>query len=728
MSSTIIDNILNIPEDLCLSFPEEASPNEIVDIFYSRLTGEMKAQPLLYAHKLREIKPLTHSSILFRKCYDLFVDKFSLSSPALEEHSKYVDPLTKYAIALSNNKLTLLNDSLNSLLQDEAFMNNQVLSSNGLDLIHQIFFTFSISHEKIDVSFIAKALDAPDVSKEKDLIDKILKKCLGRLSPRIGITNPNKELIKKSIKESICYFRQLEKEKQNKFINKEVDLIYDILSIPKRRKQLETQLNKFLQKYNQNSCQDCQDPLIKAFISIQSKDSVDDSKELSTNSIVKWPILKKLALLESLSHTPHFEPPSEEEYPLLSVSKGSIHTLYCLLPIASMFLNNPMPFNPVAILQQEPAPSFDHPMPKEPSSNPLIDVPSYLDHRFPKDLRTFLVDNSKSIEVCLGNEEEFKRTVATKYPDYRFKAQLTTISSLNFFVYSKKDNLNDIKIFVQNITSPARLNHFSYILKHIGVTLGKLPTLGSFEEVYEKERKALENWSSQWKEQPKVLFIGTSILPYIGKDMKVKDKLETPNNTMLCRGSYLKITGPDQKSLPVLSFSMPNGELSGVLTKFCLEKGIETIIMLGAGGALKSKDFTPHISDYISFSSSYLDDQILSIPQENLHPLVHELPKDLPFYNQRETHQTVSSPLLEDETWLNEVESKNVSIVDVETAHIVKNFLSEIAKNPNIKILPGLFISDVVNVKGETLTEKISSEKAFANTPELINKLLKVLK
>lgn len=711
MSSIRFDTILKVPEILCPSFPEGASPNELVDIFYSSLTPEMKATPLVYAHKLREIEPLTRNYTLFRKCYDLFVGKFGVSSPALEKPSQFIDPLTKYAIALSHEKLTLLNDSLNSLLQDATFMNNKILSPSGLNLIHQIFFTLSISHRKIDTSFIHTAIVAHAVAEERALLEKILKKCMGKLSARIGITNPNKELIKNSIKESIVYFRELEKEKKCVSINSEVDLIYNILSIPKHTRQLETQLNGCLETYSKDSCTDHPDhPLIQDFI--------------SDYSISKWPISKKLALLKLLLQTQHIKRPCVQNYPLLNISKGSIDTLCCLLPIASTFLNNPMPFHPKPIMQVEDVPSFDHPMPKASYSNPLIDVPSYLNHRFPKNLRTFFMDHSQSIEVCLGNEEEFKRIVAAKYPDYRFKAELTSVSSFHFFVYSRKDDPRAIKIFVQNITSPARLTHFAYILKHIGINLDTLTMIGSFEEIYKKERKALEDWSLQWKQQPQVLFIGTSILPYIKKRT---DVIETPNNTTLCRGCYLNINGPDQKSITALSFSMPNGELSGVLTQFCLEKGVETVIMLGAGGAVKSEDFTPHISDYISFSSSYIDDQILTIPQKNLHPLIDVLLQDFAFYNKTTAHQTVSSPLLEDEAWLKDVKSKNVYLVDVETAHILKKFILHIERNPKIKILPGLFISDIVNSEEEKLEEKISSKNAFAQTPQLITRLLERL-
>jgi hypothetical protein len=78
---------------------------------------------------------------------------------------------------------------------------------------------------------------------------------------------------------------------------------------------------------------------------------------------------------------------------------------------------------------------------------------------------------------------------------------------------------------------------------------------------------------------------------------------------------------------------------------------------------------------------------------------------------------TVDSPLVETEKWLKKHEKSKTS-VDVETYHILKALKEAKAKNLNMKILPGVFTSDVLGA--HPLVEKISGEEALVNIGKVI--------
>ncbi|MFC0139594.1 hypothetical protein ACFFJN_05650 [Erwinia mallotivora] len=92
------------------------------------------------------------------------------------------------------------------------------------------------------------------------------------------------------------------------------------------------------------------------------------------------------------------------------------------------------------------------------------------------------------------------------------------------------------------------------------------------------------------------------------------------------------------------------------------------------------------------------------------------------FENARLTSNvTVDSPLQETQRWLED--NKDTGNVDVETAHILRALTEA---RSNVKVLPGLFVSDVV---GEhPLEGKISTADAYQKLPEFVTAALRMIR
>ncbi len=520
------------------------------------------------------------------------------------------------------------------------------------------------------------------------------------------------------------HFSERLKEKRSPCqITKEAQIIYEILSSQEKKIALEKQLDKFFRfipsPFFTSESQNLDSAFICAFNPCSLKISSLEKKIFLFNR------LQQLTTFQELYKT--F--PDAKSCAMLHMLDSTYRTLMQLLPSAHFFLNNPLALNPSASVDpRETWDCFLHPLPLASKDalmqDCLINVPAYMNRRFSDQLLKALASApADAISVFLGNRDQLDVFVKAQHPEFTLSSELKSPSSFKFFIYESKHLPGKIKVFILNVTSPSRLTHLSYILKLSGLESRAIPVWGSFDKVFAQERASLEKWSTKWAEPPKVLFLGTNISHYLGQDIKAIKSETTPSDHMLCRGNYMILDTSDGTKTPVLSFSMPNGELAGILTSFCLEKGVKSVVMIGAGGAIGSESLTPEIGDYITFSKSMLQNSCLSIPKENLHPMVQTL-RTLPFGKITELHETVASPLEEDKRWLESSCTKNVSMVDVETGHIFQSFIAHLERNPAITILPGLFVSDIVNDPSNTLSEKISPKKAFAKTPELIKQII----
>ncbi len=180
------------------------------------------------------------------------------------------------------------------------------------------------------------------------------------------------------------------------------------------------------------------------------------------------------------------------------------------------------------------------------------------------------------------------------------------------------------------------------------------------------------------------------------------------------KGSVIRFRGR-----VIVVLRMPNGRLSGLLTKAILQqKSVDVLFMAGAGGSLRSKDKVS-IGSYQRFSKATLDTtgEQVEISDANLLDLPH-LPNKT-----TEATITVASPLVETSEWAANKKEGGFTTVDVESFHILKAVSDQIhsANRSCRRILSGMFISDIVGE--ESLQDKIGA-KAYETAPQLINACL----
>jgi len=647
----------------------------------------------------------------------------------------WLTPLAKHEIALSHEKLQKYKTSFTPL--DESYSS---LSEDAKKLIHRVLFRLSLTHEKIDDKFIDEELSRHPKEEEKKPIVKFLTSCIKSFSCRNGFSEPNKDVAKSLIKKSILEIQKKATKSTKDFsASSDAAYVYDVLSSPAL-----TEI--FLTKTLANEIQILQKYLTIKPLSFEcikqslSKEEVEFLRKhtgaFSLMSAIQIDKLEHLRFLEldlltkkeqlilfkilSLFQTCRCKDS------ILKLSYGAIATLVDLLGDKNKFEDlHAADLLSKKELDFEKFTHFYHPLPRL-DEEPLIDIESYLNNRFSKSLQEFILSHSDNLEVFLGNEKELETYFHRAHPDYELKAELKSPSSFRFFQYSKIDNPNDVKLIIVNVNSESRLRHLGYVLKHMGVKGETLKVSGDFHRVYENEIAALKNWAMSLEKKPEILFIGSNVLPCLGAlKEKVSNQKTTPKDgSMLCNGDFGEI---DSVKVPFVTFSMPNGELAALLTRFWLENGVKKVVMVGAGGAIRSEKSPANVSSYIYFDTSFLEDTHFQIPEENLDPTLLKL-KDLDFLQSTKCHRTVSTPLEETQKWLEKASSEDVSLVDVETAHIFKSFLMHLEKSPSITICPGLFISDIVNSKEESLKEKISSKTAFLHAAELIKALLDGIK
>lgn len=175
----------------------------------------------------------------------------------------------------------------------------------------------------------------------------------------------------------------------------------------------------------------------------------------------------------------------------------------------------------------------------------------------------------------------------------------------------------------------------------------------------------------------------------------------------------------DGKIVSLVSFRMPNGDLSRVATKVLFKQSqVNGFVMVGAGGSL-SKD--SDIGNYQVTTQSRLEGKkTISINPNRILPLPIKDNKEICSSNN--SNVTVISPPVETREWLQKAKTENQS-VDVETYFIMEALDEAIdGKHEETKVFPGLFISD--QVEGHPLVEKIDINNAWKELSNLLTQSL----
>ncbi len=378
-------------------------------------------------------------------------------------------------------------------------------------------------------------------------------------------------------------------------------------------------------------------------------------------------------------------------------------------------------------------------------SAPLVDSESYLDNRVPKSISRILKYQPTKIEAFLGRKEEMIAFFEKHQPDYEFRGSVAhSQNSFDYQIFAHKSNLKDFKIVVTGIPSRSKLVKLFRTLKAAGVPLEEMGYRGNFQRVAEVELQALETLSSKWPEVPSVVFIGSdclkreSDLTVRGKSFNIMTKPKDPrykkcprstsdiDNNTLVKGSYYYVESRGAKPFTAMSFRMPNGELSYDVVKKLLQKGVKKIVMIGAGGYIERADQAIEgdvVGRFQPVKTSSKDDKVLSIDDD----IMMQTEGFGEYFLQPDhVHSTVNCVLDEDELWLNTRKKRGEGSVDVEVFHVmsaVNDYITD-GGSKDFKVLPGVFISDVVGDEDYSIAEKISGKNAFQHTSSLIGEVL----
>ncbi|WP_071761412.1 hypothetical protein [Burkholderia ubonensis] len=303
---------------------------------------------------------------------------------------------------------------------------------------------------------------------------------------------------------------------------------------------------------------------------------------------------------------------------------------------------------------------------------------------------------------------------------------ISSNTSTKFDLFSNSSNGKSLLV-LSGMSGTTRIKHQLLQLHFADVDLNRVKIVGDIDSLKAKSGADLRKELSQLPSiQNKTLFVGArwQIMESLGKQLfNVDDsakegtgygKLDVKEHKVADFVFDTATLNLDGRQHLVAALRMPNGDLAYDAMKGFLDHGFNQVIMCGAGGRLAGD---AQVGDYMLLERSQYGDQSISLAQECIH-----VPGVKLFENAKLTSNvTVDSPLQETQRWLDE--NQETGNVDVETAHILRA-LTEVG--PNVKVLPGLFVSDVV---GEhPLEGKISSDDAYRRLPEFVTASLRMIR
>lgn len=351
--------------------------------------------------------------------------------------------------------------------------------------------------------------------------------------------------------------------------------------------------------------------------------------------------------------------------------------------------------------------------PTEPKrSSFFMDTQEYLNNRFSLTSLRFLKAHESVIEVFLGSKEDMVAFYKNASERFELSFEFVNPNATRLFVFYNQKGA--AKVVALGISSPSRLKHFSCQLSQAGIEVPSIAVRGNFDRIYQAEKERFFSWFDSLAVKPTHLFLGSNILSKLKKEKGVKLSHDSHYHH-LCKGSYGSFKNL-KKTFSFLSFSMPNGELAGEFTRWCMEKGISTVIILGAAGFLGDERSKDQIGDYKMIYRVFMDEQEEIAIKESS---IYKCPQLDFMKDSKDRHVTVSSPLEEDTLWVKKQLDMGVRSTDVELYHIFKAL-----HKSSLKILPGLFLSDKINDEELSLTKKISVENAFLHIRDLAQSIV----
>ena len=289
----------------------------------------------------------------------------------------------------------------------------------------------------------------------------------------------------------------------------------------------------------------------------------------------------------------------------------------------------------------------------------------------------------------------------------------------NDFVYLQRGD--EEKVMITGVVSHARLKHTALQLHYAGIDTNTLSVRGDLESLQAATLGRLA-------ERLAALPDAADKLCFFGARRQVSQALQRlmaagalPDATLSAPASvvvdsfafdHMRLQLPDRELL-VIGMRMPNGDLAEGSVGALLASGVGTLVMCGAGGALRPD---LQVGDYLEIDAAIRDDG--RAPPG--------MPPRLPApagAHRGGVNITVDSPLEETQAWLADA-SARADCVDVESVHVLRAFARHQAAHPEAgaQLVAGLFISDVVGK--HPLEEKISSGDAYAGLGGFIEGVL----
>ena len=263
------------------------------------------------------------------------------------------------------------------------------------------------------------------------------------------------------------------------------------------------------------------------------------------------------------------------------------------------------------------------------------------------------------------------------------------------------------------LQSEANLISQLLTLKKAGVTIDKVKIYGdtisinqSIEHDIKKFRELLISKDADFHHSALVIAGNGGILDQaISKSHHIdlsKEIIISPEGSR-CKMTYY----PLLEGSGIINLQMPYGEVMGPMVSVMAEElSVRRIFLAGVGGALVTpeKNKTDPVGQFYLFGRSHddkgtnayeleLDEMLLPNPDLTGSAVVFD---DL--NNKTASHVHVDSPFLETRSWLERNQQSGHTVVDCETHYCFEAIKKWNQQKPDdkIKIMPGLFISDVV--------------------------------
>ena len=361
-----------------------------------------------------------------------------------------------------------------------------------------------------------------------------------------------------------------------------------------------------------------------------------------------------------------------------------------------------------------------------------MNVEKYLENRVPHEVlqKVKIAAKFEKVEFFLGSVGEMEAF----YQPLKYKGALVSPTSTQFHLLINPSNPKEYKIILTGFASQTRINHQLLQFKFAGLSqdeLEKITIRGTIDAQFGAELNALGESMKEFKGLKKVCMLGMRWLPMAlvskkihsdtskgdGSDQYINDlylKLNTKSHTY---GSLsydtVKLKQMDGTDVVIIAFRMPNGDYAGKVTDQLIQSGVESFMLIGAGGSLQQ---TSGVGGYQMINSSTYGETTLTIPEE----LKGKLDLDGTAIPSVEgSNITVDSPLEENQEWLDSARG-TASSVDVESFHILNSIVKrqQDSRYGNLKVIAGLFNSDVVG--DHPLEEKISTENAYVHMEEFL--------